>query len=471
LTEGRHRTLVSGSLLFTLLLGEFLAYSPSMNGFFFGDSLAIIINRPRTFAEAIGTFGEVIMWYRPLTQPLAHYVLFPLFGFHFLPYHLIALSLHMLVSALLYFALLDLTGDDWSAFMGAGFFGLHSIGFYATYDSAFFSDPVLVGAFVGAIWSFLRHRFGVAAACLCIGLVSKEAAVTMVPMFVILVVATGDYRKQELRKPLIVFSTVVVVLLAAYFAIYAPHFNLQGRSLISNQRADYALSLQDVPEHFRNYVSWIFHIPRTWMTEHWVAAKGNMLLHAAFATGVGIFALLRMIRKDARVGLGMLLFLIPALPTLMTRPFVHHAYVPLLGAGVIVACLFLAARPVLPRSAFAAISIIFLSYQGSITYRNVRRDNVYSWVGAAANHARQASTAFESVKGRLQANTELVIVNQTTESRESIDFSLGGVTLPRLVAGNENLTLRVIDGGTVIDSTKAVVFDYDGKVLSARGPQ
>src|SRR5436190_11860228 len=120
----RHRNLLAGALLLLLLSSEFVVYLPSMKGYFFGDSIGQIVSRPRTLRAAIGTFGEVRAWYRPLTQPVANYLLFPLFGFHFQPYHLVVLSLHMLASALLYFALLELTGDPWSAFAGAWFFGV-----------------------------------------------------------------------------------------------------------------------------------------------------------------------------------------------------------------------------------------------------------------------------------------------------------------------------------------------------------
>src|SRR6185503_1626899 len=101
-----------------------------------------------------------------------------------------------------------------------------------------------------------------------------------------------------------------------------------------------------------------------------------------------------------------------------------------------------------------------LSYQASISYRNVRRDNVYSWVGVAANHARQAAATIESVKHRLRGKTELVIVNRTSES---IEFNLGGTSLPRLVTGNEALVVRFVKGEVPAESADSVVLVYDGK--------
>jgi hypothetical protein len=376
----------------------------------------------------------------------------------------VALSLHLMTSTLLFFALRKLTQQEWAAFFGAWFFGVHSIGFYATYDGAFFAEPVLVGAYIGGVWSFLCRRYWLALGCLAIGLLSKETIVTLVPLFAILSFATGDYKRTELRKPLLAFAAGVVVLLAGYLAIYAQHLETNGLSIVSDQRGDYPLSLERIPDNYQNYLSWVFHIPRTWMTEAWVSAKGNMLLHGAFAVVLGAFALIRVIRKDLKVCLGVLLFAVSPLPTLLTRSFVHHAYLPLVGVAVIIACLFSAATARLPRVVLGVICLIFLSYQASISYRNVRGDNQRSWVGFAANHARQAAATIESVKGRLQGNTGLVIVNRT---KQPIDFEIGGTSLPRLVTGNEKLSVRMVEDGFVADTTDSVVLVYDGKVLTA----
>jgi hypothetical protein len=439
-----------------------------MQGFFFTDSISQIILRPRTLAEAAGTFGQVKMWYRPLTQPVANYLLFPLFGFHFLPYHLLVLALHMLTSTLFFFALLALIRNEWAAFAGAWFFGIHAIDFYATYDSAFFAEPIMLAAYIGALWALLRRRYGLALGCLVLGLISKETSVTLFPLFVLLVVVNGDWQKKETRRRLILFASACCLVLLGYFAVYAQYFNLEGFSLISNQRPDYRLSIANVPQNYANYLNWIFQIPRTWMTEHWVSARNNLALHKALAVMVAVFAIVGFVRGNKGVRLAVVLFAFSALPTLMTRPFVHHAYLPLAAVAMVVGYLFLTLKRNVPGFVFVGIMGAFLAYQASITYRNVRRDNLQSWVGTSANHVRQAADVLQEIRPRLRPGVGLVIVNRT---KGPIEFDIGGDSLPRLITGNENLNVHIVDEGDPslpALTSNAVVLEYDGKTMSSR---
>jgi hypothetical protein len=443
-----------------LMLAEVLVYRTSMNGYFFGDSLVQIDQRPRTFGQALRSFTEVYMWYRPLTQRACHYLLFPIFGLNFTPYHLLALALHMAVSFLLFFFLLHLLKDPWSALVGSLFLGAHSIGFYISYDAAFFAESILALCYLGAAFAFLSQRYGLTVLLFIVGLTAKE---TMVTLPAVLVIAGLLFKGPRRRQMACV--GIILVILAMYTAFYARYMSVQGAQLVSSQRADYGMTLAPsvVLDNAANYLSWGFQIPRSWSTAHWVGATNNLWLNGILGGIVMAIALWQVIRADRVAVLGLLWIAITIFPTvLLVRCFVHHIYVPLVGVSILMGVAYAACRQILPRSLVAVFFTLLLLNHVDIAYRNVRSDNQLSWVGFPAQIAKKAARSFADIQDGLKPSAKILVMNVNSPS---IGFALGGDALAKLVTGRQDVSVTLVEDRTTTAEALDfdVVFDFDGK--------
>lgn len=441
------------------MLAELVVFRTSMNGYFFGDSLTQIDQRPRTLAQAVASFIEIPMWYRPLTQRACHYLLFPLFGSHFMPYHLLSLGLHMSVSLLLFFFLIHLLGDPWSALAGSMFFGTHCVGFFASYDAAFFAEPLLVLCYIGAVWAFVSQRYGLTILIFIIGLTAKE---TMVTLPAALCAAAPLLPGPRRRQILCVAATLAV--LGMYMAFYGHYMSIQGPQLVSSQRADYGLTLASdvVLDNASNYLSWAFQIPRNWMTPHWVSATNNSWFSGILGGTAMAIALWQLIRGNRIALLGLSWVAITIFPTvLVVRCFVHHIYLPLAGLSILVGVACAACVKMLPRILTAILFVILLGNHMDIAYRNVRADNKSSWVGATAQIARKAARSFEGIRDGLRPSTRVLVTNLNAPS---IGFALAGDALAKLISERDDITVTLVEDrkDTKDPADFDYVFDYAG---------
>src|SRR6516162_9814678 len=87
--------------------------------YFFGDSIAVLWGRPHSFGSLLKDFVRLDggHWYRPLSNSLPPFVLFPFFGMQFKPYHLVAIALHCLFCIGLFEIFRRLLRDSLAAFV------------------------------------------------------------------------------------------------------------------------------------------------------------------------------------------------------------------------------------------------------------------------------------------------------------------------------------------------------------------
>lgn len=155
----RQVSLTDRLILLVLLTSEIVVFSSTFDGYFFGDSISVLYTRPQTWSEVLDAFLQVHGWYRPFSQGLLPFILFPAFKTNFILYHLVNLILHSFISCLLYFIYSGFFDNRWVAFSGAFFFGVHAINFYTTYDIAFLPEVTFALFYILAVLAFIKGQY------------------------------------------------------------------------------------------------------------------------------------------------------------------------------------------------------------------------------------------------------------------------------------------------------------------------
>src|ERR1051326_969298 len=172
----RYKNLLAAGCVVFAILALFL--EPAQ--FFFGDSIAVLWGRPHSIGSLLKDFARLDAghWYRPLSNSLPPFVLWPLFGMNFRPYHLLAIALHSLFSIGLFVIFRRILRDDWAAFVGGAFFAFHPIQFYATYGIAFYQEPITAALMLGSLTLLCEYIERPRAKVLITGLLVFLAALT-----------------------------------------------------------------------------------------------------------------------------------------------------------------------------------------------------------------------------------------------------------------------------------------------------
>ena len=105
----------------SLALGIAILYLHPADQYFFGDSISVLISRSLTWR---GAFLDLFRlgghhWYRPLTNGIVQFILWPMFGMNFAAYHYLAMAMHWAVCVGLYLGLRNLLDDPFAAWAGA----------------------------------------------------------------------------------------------------------------------------------------------------------------------------------------------------------------------------------------------------------------------------------------------------------------------------------------------------------------
>src|SRR5258706_8403489 len=170
----------------SLALGIVILYLHPADQYFFGDSISVLISRSLTWR---GAFLDLFRlgghhWYRPLTNGIVQFLVWPLFGMNFAAYHYLAMAMHWAVCVGLYLGLRNFLDDPFAAWAGAAFYAFHPIQFYATYDVCFYQEPIGIGLTLAAVAGFYCYARDGRIPALVIGgvsfalaLVSREIAV------------------------------------------------------------------------------------------------------------------------------------------------------------------------------------------------------------------------------------------------------------------------------------------------------
>ena len=226
-------------ILALLLLLQLWTFSGSFHKFFNNDSLFYMVNAPHSWQE----FQSFLLapdpgkQYRPVNLAIAGLIK-PHFGLDPHPYHWIPLIFHLVNTVLLYFIACKLLSGSLTILFATGFWGLHSVAGWITYDITYLSDfspaflfllALLLALLARERRSWLFHTASVTAFTL--SLFAKEVAITF-PLGIWLGVSLEEVRAsseaggvknllQALKKTMRFMAVYwIIALIFAYRILY-----------------------------------------------------------------------------------------------------------------------------------------------------------------------------------------------------------------------------------------------------------
>jgi len=426
-----------------LVTGLFVLFLVPGEEYFFGDSIAVLWNRPHSWDSLLRDFVRLdgALWFRPLSNSLPPFLLWPLFRMQFFPYHVVALTLHAIVAVALLEIFRRMFQDYAAACVAAAFFAFHPIQFYATYDIAFYQEPMMAGFALAALVLLRQYVFKggfrplvVGLLCFVLALYSKETAVVLPGALSILL---WDRLRGSSRRTVVALAATVTIS-AIYTLLYS---NVIGAAF--RYQPDYRPQLDfQILRNVQLGLRWAFGLPGGWQTQGWQfpGALHIILWLVLLATVV-----VALVFPTSGLWRGLLWFLGSAFPAFVTHHLLpHHLYFPLIGVSFMVGGIVAWSRPkhfwrlrgthILSPASAAVLTALFL-----VAYLAARADAVSSWVGHSAWEVQNV-TKFARAAG-LHLDRARGVLIYIRDDRD-LSFDLMGGDIFTLL-GRDDLEIRM----------------------------
>ena len=414
--------------------------------YFFGDSIAVLWGRPHSFGSLLKDFVRLDggHWYRPLSNSLPPFVLFPFFGMQFKPYHLVAIALHCLFCIGLFEIFRRLLRDSLAAFVSTAFFAFHPIQFYATYDIAFYQEPIMAALTIASLILFCRYIERPRVPVLLVGLFTflgalcaKETSVVMPALLILAFRGRRDiYGLPSARNALVSAAGI-----AGFFTLL--YSRVISASFLYQPTYRPRIELHAVGDAVRGLL-WSFGIPAGVETQAWQYPFGIELgLWFLFV----VIVALAVARPDSGVWRGLVWFFVAAGPAFFTRHLLpHHLYLGVAGVayGVGQAVAWIRAREfhraVPARASYAlacgAVALIFCA-----GYLDARSDSAHSWVGESSRRIQDTGDFLRSARVDLSKSQGILAV---IGDAQYLRFDWMGGAFFNMLGGDE-LEVRLAD--------------------------
>jgi hypothetical protein len=411
------KTRMLGLAIGLVLLVEVGLFSASFNKFFCGDSLYYFSHAVHDAAETRRIFTELddLSTYRPLPAVLFSFVLEPAFGFRPMPYHAVALGVHLLTSLLIFLLLRRLARSNVAALVGLVFFGTQATGFYLSYDSTFLPDYTsgLLAAAAFVLFAYGRRLSSLipfAAALFC-----KESAV-MIPagLATIAFLQAQDNWCQadggtppagSLRRSIVAALRSIIphAGLAVFYLIFQAYLHHGWLYPSSKSAYQFAFGPSNLSLKLK-YLPWVLNLPSDWFRQRWGMLPAIVLM-APVLTWLG----LRVWRVRRRESWTLLLCaawavaaLLPAIPVAQV-PMKHNLYISLMAVAVLIA-------KCVSRERFRPTAIWLGICFMAATAFHVRNDLKSSWVGEGSDVTEASMQAVQRAYPVLPRAAQLFIL-------------------------------------------------------------
>ncbi len=453
---GRGReTLLAGA---TLGLGIVALFLHPADQYFFGDSISTILSRSLNWGAAIRDMARLggTHWYRPLANGFIQFLLWPLWGLEFAPYHYLAMVMHWAVSFGLFLALRRYLDAFVPALAAAAFYAWHPVAFYASYDICFYQEPMGIGFTFGGVAFFYWYVTRGSKSALALGILSyilamltREISVMVPPLLVILL-----WPRIWTRRAIAVIAATgvtAVAYTATYLFIMHPQLHQPG-----GYASDW--SVPNLAANLWTALRWAFAIPAGRQTSGWQSPG----LVQALLWGVLIastIAATALVSKRPAAWKGLACFCVSAIPALSTHNLLpHHLYLPLMGVALWLGALLTA----MPRMIPSAIPVaLLLSCVVATSAISARFDSVISWVGITSWETRLPALYAKSALRDLPKWRGVWIV--AVDSDPSFSWIYGEML--RLM-GTEPLETRLLKARPETAPAGIKVFEYRNAMLT-----
>ncbi len=458
-----------------ILLIEIGLFSSSSTKFFCGDSLYFLWRRVAGWDQLRDLFTTIdtLHTYRPMTNVVFTYLMYPLSGLDPRGYHVMSLAAHLLASLGAYALLRRLVRAPAAALAGLFFFGAHAVNFYITYDASFLPDYGMGLLGVASLWAFARSLgsgMGIPARPLvpamgkaedgqecpsypwravsvvlfALALLFKESAVAL-PVGMLVVAALERRRGGErltgrsLLSPMAALAPHLV-LAAAYMAF---QFYLRQGSLYPRQNLPYQLSFAPSVLFLKlKYLLWLFNFPADLERRGWLLAPPALVMLPA---ALWILGRLRGAWREERpalllCGAWALAALLPAL-FVAQAPMKHNLYLSVLVAAVALAVSVdreTTPERLLPHRA----AWLFVPLAASVALQ-VRTDLKYSWAGEGSDIAESSLAAVRRAYPTLPTGAVLYVL--LAGIKGNVSWYFDGGSLFSLFYNDPSLEMRFAD--------------------------
>jgi hypothetical protein len=339
--------------LFLLIALELWMFSGSFDRFFTRDSLVYITNIAHSWGQLKTFFlaPSQEMSYRPANYALVA-LLGPLLGLNPHRWHWVPILFHVANTLLFYLIGRRILPGTMAAFAATGFWGLHSVAGWITYDITYLSDFLAAFLFLTTILlavegNLRRSRLLITAALIAfiLSLMTKEASI-MFPLAIWISVVLADLKaegeavngksvRRAVKKSLRVVSFFVVIDL--FFVSLYSYWLLTGHIYAQDPHSAYHINLLANVAGKMKYIFWAFNLPEVLHIPHPARNRALLCGLSAFVLVPWVLDILR--RRFRLSGIewaGLLWFLGLNLPAFMLaqRLAQWYLYVPLLGLAL-----------------------------------------------------------------------------------------------------------------------------------------
>jgi hypothetical protein len=326
--------------------------------FFQADTVFHLYHRPATFIDFLRMFVTLDRsgWYRPLSQQLPFFILFPFFGLNPVGYRICIYVFFAAMTIGVYHLSRMLMQRGIAAGIATIYFASHTTNAFTTYDLSFAPELCYAAFYLLAVLTFYkfcrvdnRGAYNASIVFLIGALLSKEAAVTL-PMILFLLYVVFDSRAGTVRLRIFravraIRSHAFVVLL--YFAFVVGYLHVQGidlrqlfnRPKVLQQGGYYFVVDKGALENIDLALTWAFNIPRGWHGDFRHVPNVWVSFLKGFRIVIVLSAMLTLFTNRRRIvffGVGW--FLISIIPTLpLANHFMpYYLFLPMIGVSLVV---------------------------------------------------------------------------------------------------------------------------------------
>ncbi len=339
-------------LLFSLALIAFFVFFNAINHPFVHDDVVFIVQNPQIghLDHLLNLFFQssnpqrvagVNSYYRPVLE-IFYRLEYRLFGFHAAGFHFINILIHVLNGLLLCIVLCRLQFSQWLAYSISLLFLIHPIQSEAVACVSGISNLLTAFFILLTLYYYIRGRYVLTFVGLVLALFTKEQAIILVPLLVLI----DWYQQKKDRGGLwFVFSIVTLVFLWLRSSITGAHL-LED---VLQSPVELKLRLLSIPRTILMYLRLIvFPYDLHYYRNTDILAPNGPAFIMLGALSVALIWLVKKLQMNSReIIFGVTWFVISLLPVLNIIPIIneysfiltaeHFLYLPMVGVVIVLA--------------------------------------------------------------------------------------------------------------------------------------
>jgi hypothetical protein len=458
---------IIGYFAFLFVIEWFLYFRHAAH-FFQADSIALLYYRGTSVFDVLHRFVSLHAsgWYRPLANDIFTSALYPFLGLDPIGYRIPVYAFFIGSTIAAYALTFAISRNRIAAMIGTFFYSVHTTSGFVTFDLGLLPDLMSTFFYLLAVLAYLdylrrgtKSAFRISLACFVASLLSKEAAVTMPGVLVVLYLAMNPHLESFRTRIVSAFKgcSAHILVLAVYLAFAVGYLNVQNvlqfTTLERPEQPDgYHLAFDEtVPANADLAATWAMNIPRGYMGEWRQLTPGMLTFLKAFrAIFVALLALLLIGRNRNKALLGIAWFflaLIPSLP-LVDHLLPNYLFLPLAGLSIVVGMAFAQIYDIAGRFRPAAAISLVAIFAGLLYVCNHGIQNDIRKNRLLGGSAELAFTSLSDLK-RMYPTLPPDVTLFFEDSQEPLSWEYANGLL-NMAYGTEDISARFASNGEAL---------------------